>query len=246
MECLRGGIIRKLSGKGVGEPAGRTAFSHQKLRSGEAAFDAALPGHQHGCDLRVMDKPFRIHHAADVQHDDDLVEPFFDGRDHRLFGFGQIEVPVVEDSLRLFDHIGAFSGQLDLFALPGFAVPAFAGKTADRDHSRIRKPARAFRQLLRKRRLGQKPGFMSGFILRLDILFIIRSGFRIDLHHIILHAETLEKVPCVSHGHVSASAAAFYIIKDPLAEKSDPGPFGKGKYISFILQQHHAFLGGFF
>ena len=123
-------------------------------------------------------------------------------------------------------------------------VPAFSGKPADADHSRIRKAAGPPEQLLRQRRLHRFSRDAAFRILPEDLLPV--KYRRIRLYAAVpgrLHAEqSFPDAPHIRRIHIAASAAALDIIKAAASEKRDPAALRKRKQCSLIFEKYRAFL----
>ena len=135
-------VIGKICGKGIDEFTGWIAASDEQLCHCKTAFHTALPAKQCSGDLRVIFYPGQIDDTADVQHDHDVRETFFDLCDKCFFFSGQIEIAVRKNAGGELWHGSLIAPRVEfVVALDGRAVPALAGKTADDDQGDIGKSA---------------------------------------------------------------------------------------------------------
>ena len=186
-EMVRGGVVLIIDGDGVCQAAGGILPAAQQVRDGVAAFHTALPGQQHGAEMKFFQEA-HIHHGTDVQNQHRVGE-----------GGGDL---LQEDAL--------FIGQI-VAALFQYALPVLAGGAAD-DHHGMVCPFGGFLNLrLLQGHLRVVPGPHAPYAVFNRVLrapaFVFLSQNLIGLQ-VLTAAQALQKAPLVGHIHVAAGAVA--------------------------------------
>ena len=229
MEISRRGIVLQLFGKGIHQLAAGIAVAAQQLSSGSATLHAALPGHQHRADGIIGIEPLGIHHATDVHHNNDFGKVFLYLFHHRPLSIGQVEIAILKQLVTL-----------------QMSIPALTGETGDGNNRCVGKCSGLAAQCvwqLRLRELARQTAFV---ILFLHIGTVIVRQILKDIHMAVHFLQAFVEIDDVFHGHITATATAFDIVKGTLAKQGQLGSLGKGQQPSLIFQQHHTFLGSIF
>ena len=240
MESLRRWIVFQGLRKGVRQFSRRIYVSAKDVRSCQSSLDAPLPCHKHSGKTFIFLKPGSVDHTAYIQYYCYMREGLFHFLHHLLFCFGQTKITVLKNAGR--KSCKRLISSCKSFICNTLSVPAFSRIPADCHYSRICKSSGLSQQLFRNFRLQSHSRTVALCILSLNFLFIIPCSRPENLHFsfLLLNPQTFHKISGISHGHVSASSAALYIVHCSLSKNCQFLSFTEGKQRSFIFQQHHS------
>ncbi len=217
-------IILQLFGKCIRQFSGRISNSHQKFRLRQAAFHAALPGHQRTGYSIIVLKPGSIHHAADVHDNNHPAKPAANGFDHPVLFIGQIEISALEQFIFYGNRFAVITKVRHGIAGAALSVPPLAGKTADGDDGGVREGRGRIQQIFRNFRLFDKSRAAAFLILVFCVLFIklSRTVKNADNSILLKFHETIVNIVDVRRGNIAGTAAALYIVNCTFAEQCHP------------------------
>ena len=243
MEICRRRIIVQTRGKCIWELTRRVFLSQKDIRHGKAALHASLPCKKYRRDLIFFREPCGIYHASHIENCDHFFKFFTYCTDHFLLSvcqavIGLFKNPPAHLTLGCLIWILPFIGYAS-------AVPSFPGKTADHDHRRVCKFSCLPYKCLRKLRFYGHTGNRPVAVLPLYLIFI-KSCQRFKYHiNCIIFYKSVVKVPHMGNCHISASAAALYIVKYAFPEQSHFSILFQWQKPFVIFKQHHAFASCF-
>ena len=241
MEAFRRRIILQSSGKSICQLTRWVHISAQNICCRQAAFNSSLPGQEHRGYLFIFFKPGSIQHTAYIQDNRHMRKRSFDLFHHFLFCFRETEIPIFKDFCRkLSQRLISPCKFLICDTLP---VPPFSGIPAYGYNSCIRKCLCLAQQFLRHFWLQGHSRTVSPGILILDLLFIVLCcrPEHFYLSFLLLDLQAFHKVSGISHCHITAAAAAFYIVHTGFAKDSQLLSLLKRQQRPFIFQQYHTF-----